>query len=167
MPRYTYTYLEQRELEKRWKGPWSALANLAFTLVIFGITWWIFQDPRGIMRFYTPYVGYNICRWWLIILIWMAYIFDFWPFPRRWVIEAHPLKKGLVLTFISAGLLIMITEGFFKGGPRQHRLCILQSRPASEAAWTYGVLCNRVRCSGLHDVRCHRILDQPGMARCS
>ena len=67
-------YLEERKLIKRWSGPWPMLANMAFTLLIFAVTWWVFQDPRGIMRFYTPYVGYNYCRWWLIILIWMAYI---------------------------------------------------------------------------------------------
>ena len=115
MARYTYSYLDQRQLVKRWPGPWSALTNLAFSLVIFAVTWWIFQDPRGVMRFYTPYVGYNICRWWLIILIWMAYIFDFWPFSRSWIERSHPLTKGLVLSFLSVGLLIMITEGFFKG----------------------------------------------------
>ena len=69
------SFLEQRKLVKRWSGPWPALANLVFTLFIFGVTWWIFQDPRGVMRFYTPYVGYNYCRWWLIILIWMAYTY--------------------------------------------------------------------------------------------
>lgn len=68
-------YLEQRKLVKRWSGPIAPIANLIFTLILFAITWWIFQDPRGVMRFYTPYVGYNYCRWWLIILIWMAYIF--------------------------------------------------------------------------------------------
>ena len=50
-------FLEQRQLVLRWSAPVSALANLVFTLAIFGVTWWIFQDPRGIMRFYTPYVG--------------------------------------------------------------------------------------------------------------
>ena len=47
-------FLEQRQLVLRWSAPVSALANLVFTLAIFGVTWWIFQDPRGIMRFYTP-----------------------------------------------------------------------------------------------------------------
>ncbi len=114
MARHEFSYLEQRELEKRWSGPWSALSCLAFSLVIFAITWWIFQDPRGVMRFYTPYLGYNYCCWWLIILIWMAYIFDFWPIPRRWVASAHPLQKGLVLSLISVGLLITIVHGFFE-----------------------------------------------------
>lgn len=107
-------YLEQRKLVKRWSGPIAPIANLIFTLIIFAITWWIFQDPRGVMRFYTPYVGYNYCRWWLIILIWMAYIFDFWPFKRNWLEKAHPLQKGLVLSFISVAIMIMMIHGFFQ-----------------------------------------------------
>ncbi len=108
-------YLEERRLVKRWSGPIPALLNLAFTLVIFAITWWIFQDPRGIMRMYTPYVGYNYCRWILIILIWMAYIFDFFPFKREWIRNAHPLQKGLVLTFVMVAVLLLLIKGFFVG----------------------------------------------------
>ena len=108
-------YLEERKLIKRWSGPWPMLANMAFTLLIFAVTWWVFQDPRGIMRFYTPYVGYNYCRWWLIILIWMAYIFDFWPFRRDWVRSAHPLQEGLVLALVSVGIMIAMIHGFFEG----------------------------------------------------
>ena len=107
-------YLEERKLVKRWRGPIPALMNLAFTLLIFAVTWWIFQDPRGIMRFYTPYVGYNYCRWWLIILIWMAYTFDFWPFKKDWIRNAHPLQKGLVLALISVGTMIFFIHGFFE-----------------------------------------------------
>lgn len=108
------SYLEERKLVKRWPGPWPALTNLVFTLIIFGITWWVFQDPRGIMRFYTPYVGYNYCRWWLIILIWMAYTFDFWPFKRNWVRNAHPLQKGLVLSLMSVAIMLVVIKGFFE-----------------------------------------------------
>ncbi len=109
------SYLEERKLVKRWSGPIPALVNLALTLVIFAITWWIFQDPRGIFRFYTPYVGYNYCRWFLIILIWMAYIFNFWPFKREWVKDTHPIIKGTVLTFVAVAVMLLVIEGFFEG----------------------------------------------------
>ncbi len=109
------SYLEERKLVKRWKGPVPALVNLVFTLIIFAVTWWIFQDPRGIMRFYTPYLGYNYCRWLLIILIWVAYIFDFWPFKRSWLENAHPLYKGAVLTVVTVSIMMLVIDGFFKG----------------------------------------------------
>ncbi len=40
-------YLEERKLIKRWSGPWPMLANMAFTLLIFAVTWWVFQDRAG------------------------------------------------------------------------------------------------------------------------
>lgn len=106
-------YLESRKLVKRWSGPWPALANTLLLAVLFYATWWVFQDPRGIMRLYTPYVGYMYCRWLLIILIWVAYIFDYWPFRRGWIGRTHPVVKGLVLTAFSVAVMLLIIEGFF------------------------------------------------------
>jgi len=115
MERYGTGYLEERKLVKRWSGPVPALVTLAFTLVIFYATWWIFQDPRGLMRMYTPYVGYMYCRWWLIVMIWMVYIFNYWPFRRNWLEKTHPIVKGAVLTAISAGILYVLIKWFFEG----------------------------------------------------
>jgi AAT family amino acid transporter len=47
-------YLEERKLVKRWNGPIPAIVSLLLTLTVFYITWWIFQDPRGWLRMYTP-----------------------------------------------------------------------------------------------------------------
>lgn len=108
-------FLESRKLVKRWSGPVPALLNLLFTLALFYATWWIFQDPRGYMRMYTPYVGYMYTRWLLIIFIWIAYIFDFWPFRRGWMEKAHPLVKGTVLTLMSVAVMLILIKGFFEG----------------------------------------------------
>lgn len=109
------SYLESRRLVKRWAGPWPALANTAMIAVLFYVSWWIFQDPRGLMRMYTPYVGYMVCRWLLIMFIWLAYIFDFWPFRRGWMETTHPVVKGVVLTAASVAVMLVVIEGFFKG----------------------------------------------------
>jgi len=115
MERYGENYLEERKLVKRWAGPMPALVSLLLTLAVFYATWWIFQDPRGLMRMYTPYVGYMYCRWWLIMLIWMVYIFGFWPFKRQWLNTTHPLIKGAVLTAISVVIMVVLIKGFFEG----------------------------------------------------
>jgi len=113
--RFGTRYLEERKLVKRWSGPIPAIVALVFTLAIFYVTWWIFQDPRGMMRMYTPYVGYMYTRWWLIVLIWMVYIFNYWPFKRKWLETTHPLIKGTVLTAISVVVLYVLIKGFFEG----------------------------------------------------
>ena len=107
-------YLEERSLVKRWNGPWSILINTAFVLALFYASWWIFQDPRGIMRMYTPYVGYMWCRWLLVIMIWIAYVFDFWPFKRKWLNSTHPIVKGVVLTTITVLFFAIILKVFFE-----------------------------------------------------
>ncbi len=107
-------YLEERSLVKRWNGPWSILINTAFVLALFYASWWIFQDPRGIMRMYTPYVGYMWCRWLLVIMIWIAYIFDFWPFKRKWLNSTHPMVKGVILTTITVLFFAIILKVFFE-----------------------------------------------------
>jgi amino acid transporter, AAT family len=114
MERYGAGYLEERKLVKRWPQPIPAIVALVFTLIIFYATWWIFQDPRGWMRMYTPYVGYMYTRWWLIVLIWMVYIFNYWPFKRAWLEKTHPLIKGIVLTAISYVVLYVLIKGFFE-----------------------------------------------------
>ncbi|MDJ0932880.1 hypothetical protein [Breoghania sp.] len=65
------------------------------------------------MRMYTPYVGYIVCRWLLILFIWLAYIFDFWPFRRSWLNKAHPVVKGAVLTLVSVAAMVLLIKGFF------------------------------------------------------
>ena len=109
------SYLESRKLVKRWRGPLPAIANLLMIFALFGVTWWIFQDPRGIMRMYTPYDGYMICRWLLILIIWVAYIFDFWPFKRSWLSKTHPVTKGVILTTVSVLAMMLLIKGFFMG----------------------------------------------------
>ncbi len=113
MENQEHLYVEQRNLVKRWRGPIPALVNVLFMLAIFYITWWIFQDPRGLMRLYTPFKGYMVCRWLLIIFIWVAYIFNYWPFKNSWLDKTHPVVKGLILTVVSVALMLLVIQGFF------------------------------------------------------
>lgn len=107
-------FLEERKLEKKYSGPWPLILNTVFVLLLFYVTWWIFQDPRGIMRMYTPYVGYMWCRWLLVIMIWIAYIFDFWPFNRQWLRNTNPLLKGVIFTVLTVVIFAVVLEIFFQ-----------------------------------------------------
>ena len=111
---YGAGYLEERKLEPRWPAPIPQLVNMVVLLALFYGTWWIFQDPRGVFRLYTPYVGYMYCRWLLIIFIWMVYIFNFWPFRRRWLEHTHPVLKATVLTAIAVAIMMVVIKGFFE-----------------------------------------------------
>ena len=110
----TPLYLEERSLVKRFSSPLSILLNTLFIMVLFYVSWWIFQDPRGIMRMYTPFVGYMWCRWLLVVMIWIAYIFDFWPFSRSWLNTTHPVLKGVILTTLTAVIFAVMLKLFFE-----------------------------------------------------
>jgi AAT family amino acid transporter len=112
---YGTGYLDKRKLIPRFRGPLPALVNLFFLAIIFYATWWIFQDPRGLMRMYTPYVGYMYTRWLLVTIIWVAYIFAFWPFKQDWLERTHPVIKGIILTAFTWIILMVLIKGFFHG----------------------------------------------------
>ncbi len=87
------------------------LLNVLLAFAFFMALWWVFMDPRGYLRWYTPQYGYMYIRWLLIVAIWQAYIFNFWPFKPEWMNNTHPLLKGLVLigvNFAITGLLIWV-----------------------------------------------------------
>lgn len=113
--RHGVGYLEERRLTPRFPAPIPQIVTLILLLAVFYATWWIFQDPRGYLRLYTPFLGYNYTRWFLIMMIWMVYVFQFWPFRRRHLDEWHPLLKAGIFASIATALTLMMTELFFKG----------------------------------------------------
>jgi amino acid transporter, AAT family len=112
--RYGEGWLEERELTPCWSPAITHAVNILALLAVFAVTWWIFQDPRGIMRLYTPYVGYMYTRWWLIILIWMVYIFNFWPMKRVQIETWHPLVKAAIAVPVSVAVMMIVIHGFFQ-----------------------------------------------------
>ena len=111
--RYGAGYLEERQISPRWSAPLTHAVNIVALLTVFYITWWIFQDPRGIYRLYTPYVGYMYTRWLLIILIWMVYIFQFWPMRRSQLDSWHPLLKAAIAVPVAVLIMMAVINGFF------------------------------------------------------
>jgi AAT family amino acid transporter len=105
-------WLEERKVTDLIKQPVirGVLAVLLAFAVFMGL-WWIFMDPRGVLRWYTPQYGYMYIRWLLIVAIWQVYIFNFWPFKLEWMEKSHPVKKGLILiaiNFAVTGLLVWV-----------------------------------------------------------
>lgn len=108
-----HLWLEKRKLISRLPQPWQGLLNLALVSLVFWIAWWIFMDPRGILRWYTPQYGYMYIRWLLIVAIWQAYIFNFWPFKNNFLKQSHPLLKGSILVGINVAIVGFMIWIFF------------------------------------------------------
>ncbi len=108
-----HLWLETREFENRWSQPLRGLINLALVTAVFMIFWFVFMDPRGILRWYTPQYGYMYVRWILIIAIWQAYIFNFWPLNFKFMEKKHPLVKGSILIAINFALVAFMIWIFY------------------------------------------------------
>ncbi len=107
-------WLEERSLSNSFAQPLRGLLGFFLSFGFFMALWYVTMDPRGILQWYTPMYGYMYIRWLLIVAIWQAYIFNFWPFKQKWIEETHPLVKGPIMIGINwaiTGAIIWI--GFF------------------------------------------------------
>ena len=106
-------WLESRIMENKIKQPWRGIVGVLLSAIVFYIIWWIFMDPRGILKWYTPQYGYMYIRWILIVAIWQAYIFNFWPFSLKWRESTHPVITGAVLVLTNFAVVAAVIWGFF------------------------------------------------------
>ncbi len=104
------------------------------------------------------------CRWWLIMMIWMVYIFNFWPFKRKWLETTHPLVKGTILTGVSVVILIALIKGFFEYLLGNYGLAYF-NRNSLKTPRRDKLLRHRVLGAGHPDVRGHRKLALARMGR--
>lgn len=110
-----HMWLESRIMENRLKQPARGIVGVLFSFVIFYVLWYIFMDPRGILKWYTPQYGYMYVRWILIVAIWQAYVFNFWPFKLKFRETAHPLLTGAALVVTNFAIVGLVIWGFFYG----------------------------------------------------
>ena len=101
------SWLEERRLRNVIPQPLGGLLNLALILVLSEICYYLIFSPTGYLRLYTPNLGVALVITILMVIHWGMDCFDFWPFNRRFLKEANPLVKGIVL------LLFYVTGGVF------------------------------------------------------
>ena len=75
-------WIERRHLAPRGNFIVSGLVNLALMLAVFMGLWYVFMDPRGIIRMYTPMYGYAYVQWLLVSVLTVHFVFRLWPFQR-------------------------------------------------------------------------------------
>ena len=72
-------WIATRELIPRWPVAISGLANLVALMIAVFAIWWIFFSNTGVFKLYTPLLGFSLVIWTLLIILWQAELFDFWP----------------------------------------------------------------------------------------
>lgn len=108
-----------RQIKPRWNIWLSGIINLLFLLVVTFAVWWLFFSIKGVFKLYTPLLGFAVLLWLLLVIIWHAEFFDYWPFSSQFLAESHPLKKGgilivtmLVLWAVVCGFLFYVIGKF-------------------------------------------------------
>ena len=90
-------WLDDRKLEARFGLLGSGLLNMAILFGVFFALWYVFMNPKGILRMYTPMFGYSYIQWLLIGVLSTVLIYRYWPISQEFLAEKHPLFKGLLL----------------------------------------------------------------------
>ncbi len=74
--------------------------------------WYLFFNPKGIMRLYTPMYGFSMVVILLAMVITVAELFDCWPLRRKAGEKVLPLQ-GILLTGITLILTWAVLFGLF------------------------------------------------------
>jgi amino acid transporter, AAT family len=104
-------WAESRNLVPRWNLYVSGLVNLAFLIISTFLVWWIVFSNSGLFKLYTPLLGFSLVIWTLLIILWQTELFDYWPLTKRFLRDAHPLKKGVLLTLITIAVYLVFVFG--------------------------------------------------------
>jgi len=117
-------WLAARALSPRWSIGLSGIVNLIILIIAVFAVWWIFFSNAGIFKLYTPLLGFSIVIWTLLIILWHAELFNFWPFGRNFLYGTHQLAKGAVFTVTTIAVYFIIIFGlvFFVMGNSELRI---------------------------------------------
>ena len=108
-------WTEKRKLEPRGNFIVSGLVDLVLMLAVFMGLWYVFMDPRGIQRMYTPMYGYAYVQWFLVSVLAVHFVFRLYPFQSSsFLTKTPPLIKGLLFSVIVIALMLFIVDVVFK-----------------------------------------------------
>ena len=85
-------------------------------IIIFVIVlalWHVFMDANGILKFYTPMLGFSLVAVWLGSILLISNIFELSPFREENMSSSGGLGLGLVLTALSIIFMLIIVYGIF------------------------------------------------------
>lgn len=75
-------WTEKRKLAPRGGVFVAGLVDLILMLAVFMGIWYVFMDPRGILRMYTPMYGYAYVQWFLVSVLTVHFVFRLCPFQN-------------------------------------------------------------------------------------
>jgi len=105
-------YLFSRKLVPRIKQPISGIISVLIVIFVALGLWQVFFTPGGTFSWLTPLFGYMIIAWLLVVAIWQAWLFNFWPFRQR-LYTWSPAVRGVILVATNLVLVYIFIFIFF------------------------------------------------------
>jgi amino acid transporter, AAT family len=84
--------------------------------VVFGIVWllwYVFMNPNGVMKLYTPMYGFALVVNLLLGIMLISKVTDFYPFSEEPAAGANPIGRGIGLTVAAVVLMLFLTYVVF------------------------------------------------------
>jgi len=76
--------------------------------------WFVFMNPKGYVRMYTPMWGYSYIQWLLVGVLTSVLIYRYWPMSGEFLAKKHPMVKGLVMFGLSLAFAVIMVNLVFQ-----------------------------------------------------
>ena len=90
----------------------KGIVTFVFLAALNVAAWYIFFNPKGIMRLYTPMYGFSMVVVLLASVVILSDVFEYWP-VRTKLTERLSAAQGAMLTVLSLALMALIIFVFF------------------------------------------------------
>ncbi|MGN0838852.1 MAG: hypothetical protein ACI4NN_07190 [Pyramidobacter sp.] len=105
----------RRQLAPRGNVFVCGIIDLILMLAVFMGVWYVFMDPRGIMRMYTPMYGYAYVQWLLVSVLTVNFVFQLYPLQNnKYLAKTPSLVKGIIYAAFAVILMLFIVDVVFK-----------------------------------------------------
>ncbi len=83
------------------------LVNFVAVCAIVWLLWYIFMNPNGVLKLYTPMYGFALLVVLLASIVMISNVGEYYPFSAP-AEDPNRLQKGIVLTFVAILLMLFI-----------------------------------------------------------
>ena len=89
------------------------LINFIAIFLVVWLIWYVFMNPNGILKLYTPMYGFALVVNLLCSVVLISKVIDYHPLVSPKGQDAAPVSRGVILTIVAIILMFVVTYGVF------------------------------------------------------
>jgi hypothetical protein len=89
------------------------LIGFTAIFVIVWVLWYVFMNPNGVLKLYTPMYGFALVVDLLCCIVLISKVADYFPLAPEPARGAARVPRGIILTIVAVGLMLVLTYGVF------------------------------------------------------